>query len=96
MDKEFANGIWWKEPDPKAPDFVLGAINIRRQDFMKFLAEKEGDYVNLKVLRSKAGKPYIEVDNWKPNTEAVPSVEAPTAPPAAPQDAFIDDESIPF
>jgi hypothetical protein len=76
--KEFANGIYFKAPREGAPDFVLGSVNIKRIDFMKFLAEKEGDYVNLNLLRSWAGKPYFEVDNWKPNTEAVPSVNAPT------------------
>jgi hypothetical protein len=98
-EKEFANGIWFKEPSPQAPDFVIGAINILREDFMKFLAEKEGDYVKLKVLRAKAsGKLYCEVDNWKPNTEARPQVDAPTAAPVASgrgPDGF-EDLDIPF
>jgi hypothetical protein len=98
-EKEFANGIWFKEPSPQAPDFVIGAINILREDFMKFLAEKEGDYVNLKVLRAKAsGKPYCEVDTWKPNTEARPQVDAPAAAPVASgrgTDGF-EDLDIPF
>ena len=81
--KEFANGIYFKAPREGAPDFVLGSVNIKRIDFMKFLAEKEGDYVNLNLLRSRAGKPYFEVDNWKPANAAVPSVDAPTEQPVA-------------
>ena len=99
-EKEFADGIWFKEPDPKAPDFVLGAINIRREDFMKFLAEKDGDYVNLKVLRSRAGKPYVEVDNWKPSTEPKPVVDQREAvtgkAPADMKLADIANDDIPF
>lgn len=84
-EKEFANGIYFKAPREGAPDFVLGSVNIKRTDFMKFLAEKEGDYVNLNLLRSRAGKPYFEVDNWKPNTEAVPSLNGSTEQPEASQ-----------
>lgn len=78
-DKEFTEGIWYKDPHQNAPDFVIGALNIKRQDFMKFLAERDGDYVNLKILRSRAGKPYLEVDNWKPTNPEKPTVHAETA-----------------
>lgn len=77
-EKEFPEGIWFKDPHEGAPDFIIGSINIKRQDFMKFIAEKDGDYLNLKVVRSRKGKPYLEVDNWKPTNADKPKMEEKT------------------
>ena len=67
MDKIFANGIIFKEPSHKAPDFVVGGISVKKSEFIPFLESREGDWVNLSIKLNKAGKPYIELDTWKPD-----------------------------
>jgi hypothetical protein len=65
-DKIFANGIIYKEPSDKAPDFVIGGLSIKKSEFIPFLQGQDGDWVNLKINLGKNGKPYIELDTWKP------------------------------
>lgn len=65
-DKQFANGIIYKEPSAKAPDFVVGGLSVKKSEFIPFLNSQDGDWVNLSIKLSKAGKPYIELDLWKP------------------------------
>lgn len=85
-DKEFPEGIFAKEPHPKAPDFVKAAINMKREDAIRWLQSREGEWVNLQVKESRSGKWYAEVDNFKPTprTDAAPAPE------------FDDDKDIPF
>ena len=94
QEKEFAEGIYYKPPSEKAPDFVLGNLSLQRERLIKWLESKEGDYVNLKILRSRGGKEYIEVDTWKPSHAAKPQLEQPADPPSV-VDGF-DDSDIPF
>jgi hypothetical protein len=95
-DIEFPEGLWAKMPPEGAPDFVICAINIKRDDFMKFVAEKDGDYLNLQVLRSRAGdKYYAKVDNWKPTQAAVPKVADPVTTTVQ-GGSFEEDTDIPF
>jgi hypothetical protein len=68
-DKTFANGIIFKEPSDKAPDFVVGGLSVKKSEFIPFLNSQSGDWVNLQIKLSKAGKPYVELDTWKPNKE---------------------------
>ena len=68
-DKIFAKGIIYKEPSDKAPDFVVGAISVKKSEFIPFLDSQTGDWVNLKINIGKNGKPYIELDTWKPNRQ---------------------------
>ena len=64
---EFAPGFFVKSPHPNAPDYVKLGISIRREEFLKFLTEKTGDWVNLEVKESRNGdKLYASVDNWVP------------------------------
>lgn len=69
-DKVFANGIIYKEPSDKAPDFVVGGLSIKKSEFIPFLNTQTGDWVNLKINIGKSGKPYVELDTWKPKTTA--------------------------
>ena len=66
-DKIFANGIIFKQPSDKAPDFVKGSISIKKSELIPFLEGQDGDWVNLSIKESKAGKIYIELDTWKPD-----------------------------
>ena len=70
-DKIFANGIIYKEPSDKAPDFIVGGLSVKKSEFIPFLNLQSGDWVNLQIKLSKAGKPYIELDTWRPKNEGV-------------------------
>ena len=66
-DKTFANGIIYKEPSDKAPDFVIGGLSIKKSEFIPFLDSQIGDWVNLKINLSKGGKP--DRTDSKPETK---------------------------
>ena len=64
-DKIFADGFSWKRRDD-APEFVIGNLSCKVEDATKFLTENaKNGWVNMNVLMSKAGKPYIELDTWE-------------------------------
>jgi len=70
--KTFAEGMYYDDPRDGAPDWVLGKVNIQVVKAIAFLQAhaNEGGYVNLDVKRAKNGKPYMELDTWKPSGEA--------------------------
>ena len=88
-EKTFANGIIFKEPSSKAPDFVVGSLSVKKSEFIPFLNSQIGDWVNLQIKLSKAGKPYIELDTWKPNKEETKEPKEPRvdSPYIAPEDS---------
>jgi hypothetical protein len=75
-DKKFASGIFFNEPHPNAPDWVLGSISVRPQDFVSWLHEQDVDdkgYIRMQVAISKSsGKPYVALDTWKPEAKEEP------------------------
>ena len=67
-DKIFADGFSWKRRDD-APEFVIGNLSCKVEDATKFLTENaKNGWVNMNVLMSKNGKPYIELDTWEAKT----------------------------
>jgi hypothetical protein len=75
QDKIFADGFLFKRRD-NAPDFVIGNISVKVEEAIAFLnTHKKNGWVNLNVLNSQAGKPYIELDTFVPKSkEAVAEV----------------------
>tara|TARA_R110000803_G_scaffold185755_2_gene248121 strand:- start:6611 stop:6850 length:240 start_codon:yes stop_codon:yes gene_type:complete len=69
-DKIFADGFSWKRRED-APEFVIGNLSCKVEDATKFLKtnSKKG-WVNMNVLMSKNGKPYIELDTWESKPKA--------------------------
>ena len=65
-DKIFAKGLIFKLPNENAPDFVKGGLSIKTEEFIDFLHEQGGDWVNISLKVSKGGKAYAELDTWKP------------------------------
>jgi hypothetical protein len=100
---DFVNGLFAKAPNPKAPDFVKGSISIKRAEFMAWLDQQQGDWVNIDVKESKGGKWYAQVNDWKPegtarttqNEGPERAFTPPTAPPVKPA-AEINVADIPF
>ena len=80
-EKVFADGFIFKRNE-NAPEFVVGAMSIKVDEAMAFLAQNESNgWVNLNVKKSKGGKFYMELDTWKPKTEKVAEIlsEKPAA-----------------
>ena len=66
VDKIFPKGLFFNRRHD-APDFVIGRISMKIDDFSKFVREnKDGEWMNFNVLKSKEGKSYVELDTWKP------------------------------
>ena len=66
-DKVFADGLIVKRHE-NAPDSVICKLSIKRAEFEKFMAENSNDgWINLDVKRSRKGKLYAELDQWKPD-----------------------------
>lgn len=66
MDNKFIDGLIFKIPERK-PDYVVGKISIKKEDFISFISKLEGDWVNIDLLISKGNKPYAKLNDWKPN-----------------------------
>lgn len=66
QDKVFADGFLFKRRE-NAPDFVIGNISVKVDEAITFLkSNQKNGWVNLNVLNSQAGKPYIELDQFVP------------------------------
>jgi len=93
-DIEFIDGLMFKEKHQNAPDFVICKLSIKREELIAWLQAKDGEWINGDIKRSKQGKIYAAVDNWKPNTErrAEPARESTPAP----SQSNLADDDIPF
>lgn len=88
-DKIFADGFIFKRRE-NAPEFVIGNISVKVEDAVAFLnANQKNGWVNLNVLNSQAGKPYIELDTFVPKNKAY---GVDTAPNQAP----VQEADLPF
>lgn len=84
MEKIFVNGMISKEVNEKAPDFIMGELSIKVPDLIIWLQtvgaqNATNGWINLTVKKSKLGKRYIEVNNYKAENAVVAQVK-PTAP----------------
>jgi hypothetical protein len=69
QEKVFADGFMFKM-NPNSPEWVVGSISLKAEDAIAFI-QKHTDkgWVNLKVNVGKSGKPYVELDTWKPEAK---------------------------
>lgn len=65
----FVTGLFYKKPHPKAPEYVLGNLSAKREEFIAFLTLQTGEWVNMVIKESKAGKAYVQIDDWKPKQQ---------------------------
>ena len=93
-EKVFADGFIFKRRED-APDFVIGNIAVKVEDAVAFLhkSQKNG-WVNLNVLNSQAGKPYVELDTFVPKKKEGNEGTSPTVPLEAVQTVKLED--LPF
>lgn len=68
QEKVFANGIIFKRND-KAPDWVIGNISIKADDFSQFMNQNlKNGWLNLGIKKASSGKIYIELDTYDRST----------------------------
>ena len=65
-ETEFPKGLMVKKPRDGAPDFVIAAISIKREELIEWLSQRDGDWINLDVKEAKSGHWYASVNNFKP------------------------------
>lgn len=94
-DIQFINGLTFKAPHERAPEYVKAKGSIKRDELIATLQAMTGEWVNFDVKVSQGGKWYAAVDNWKPNAkrESVPPKPKPAQ--QAESGGFVDDD-IPF
>lgn len=71
-------GISFFPPRPNAPKFVIGTISINPEKFISYLESQRVDekgYIKFDVQNSKAGKPYVSLNTWKPDGSKRSSVD---------------------
>ena len=87
----FADGFYFKERKETDKDFVLGKMSIKVDEAIALLKtqKKKDGWVNLDILKSRDGKPYVKVDTWEKKEE----VKKEPEPVASKKD---DDDGLPF
>jgi hypothetical protein len=88
-DREFADGLYVKEPWPNSPDWVKFRININKDRLIPWLqaTQTEGGWINMEVKLNQKGEWYADVQRGK-GAKLVQQ-------PAAQQEPEVDDD-IPF
>jgi hypothetical protein len=66
MERVFINGLIFKAPSPKAPDWVKGKLSIKVDEFSKFIQENNKcGWVNIDLKQSREGKYYAELNTYE-------------------------------
>lgn len=68
--KTLVNGLIVKQ-NPSRPDFVIGSLSFKIEEFAKFVKEhNKNGWLNVDLLTSKAGKPYAALNTWEPESKS--------------------------
>ena len=72
-EKVFAEGFMFKI-NPNSPEWVVGSLSLKADEAIAFIQKNtDKGWVNLNVNIGKSGKPYVELDTWKPTkSEGLP------------------------
>lgn len=72
-EKVFADGFIFKQ-NPNAPEWVIGSLSLKADEAIKFIQQHtDKGWVNLNIKVSQGGKPYVELDTWKPDGQKASS-----------------------
>jgi hypothetical protein len=72
-EKVFAEGFMFKMK-PDSPEWVVGQLSIKETEAIAFIHNNASNgWVNLNVNIGKSGKPYLELDTWRPKQAAATS-----------------------
>lgn len=66
-EKIFAKGIFFRKPNNDTPEFIKGHLSFKVGEAIEFLKQYEtvAGYVNVDLKKSKEGKLYLELNQWK-------------------------------
>ena len=67
---KFIKGLIAKAPSEKAPDYVKAKLSIKRVELIEWLEQQTEEWINSDVKVSKNGNWYVQIDDWKPNSQA--------------------------
>ena len=78
-EARFADGFIVKDKHPSQPEFVKCKLSIKKAEFLAWLEQEDGEWVNLQINRSREGKLYASVDDFvpKPRGEQAPDDSIP-------------------
>lgn len=78
-EKIFTNGIRFEKPREGSPDFVKGRLSFKVDEAVAFLEKykNEKGWLNCDLKKSKEGKLYLELNQFKPKTSEEPEVDSP-------------------
>lgn len=90
QEKVFANGFIIKERNPNCPEWVVGNVSIKVDEFIQTLQQyNKNGWVNITIKKSQGGKTYAEIDTWEPQQRQPqvppPQQQAYQPPPQQPQ-----------
>lgn len=91
-EKVFTQGMIFKQKED-TPDFVMGQLSFKVAEFIEFAKEhQKNGWLNVDLLKSKAGKPYSCLNKWEPSVTETVGRSVVNTPPAV----DIDVDDIPF
>ena len=67
-DGTFIKGLFYKLPHANAPEFVKGKLSIKSKELIDFINEQNSEWINVDLKISRDGKPYAQLDTWKPDS----------------------------
>ncbi len=68
MEEKRVNGMIIKPKHQNAPGFVKCGISIKVEEFITYLKQNDNNgWVNLDMLKSRDGKLYVQLNDWKPD-----------------------------
>jgi hypothetical protein len=74
-EKVFAEGFMFKMK-PNSPEWVVGSLSLKADEAIAFIQKNtDKGWVNLNVNIGKSGKPYVELDTWKPTQAATTTAD---------------------
>jgi len=85
----FANGLNFNPPSQNAPEYIIGRLWFKVDDFKAFLDEHNTNNggVNVDIKKSAKGNYYCALNTWKPTK--------PAGLEDAPQEE-VDNSNVPF
>jgi hypothetical protein len=95
-EKVWAEGVYWNEPHPNAPQWIVGRIGIQRDRLIEWLEKQpvsEKGYLSLDVMekRGTPGEYNVSLNTFQPKQRA-PEQRAPQVKAASGD----FDDGIPF
>lgn len=71
-EQNFITGLFTSRRE-NAPDFLLASLSFKTEPFIDWLKNNTNakGYCNIDLLKSKEGKPYSKLNDWKPNESFV-------------------------